>query len=128
MERQLRSPLGGRNRLVYERLLRVTAKVQLKQSQVAQYCGQDIVEVVGDPAGQDANGLHLGRVLQRLLHPMALSHVPENEHGTYPLAGDIRHRNKPALDEPHSVPAALYERLRRDFRLEPSLKDIAHPE
>ena len=77
---ELSAPLGRLVDLLdHRRDLRIGCDTGRGQLRHADDDGQDVVEVVGDPAGQLADGLHLLRLAQLLLQLDALRHVATDE-------------------------------------------------
>src|SRR5579862_4412562 len=98
----VRAHLGdARSELV---LLRCRIEIVDQEPAEADYRADHVVEVVRDAAGEAADGLHLGRLSQLVLHPTALGDVEREAAETDNLAGPVHDRELQDLYAFHAGP------------------------
>ena len=72
----------------------------LSEGDIAEDDRKKVVEVVGDPAREDAQGFELARLQQLFLHPLFLGNVAENDDGAQGASSLVQDRRSRLRDGP----------------------------
>ena len=105
---------------------RVGRDVELGERQVAHDRREDVVEIMRDAAGEDADGLQPGRADQLLLEAVLVGHVAKHEHGPDHLAVDGMDGRTTALDHAALAGARDEPGLRRQVHHHVAPRDARH--
>ena len=102
-----------------------TIQVQLCQRDVAQDCGQDIIEVVGDSAGEQPDRFHFRGALDLLFQSQALRDVAKNQHRPNHATGGILDRGEATFDHRISSRVAHQRCSNRQVDEKPFFKNLS---
>ena len=94
---------------------RQPARVEQRQRDVAHDRGQDVVEIMRDASGQDADRFEPRGPFQFLLEALADRDIPDHQHGPDDFAFRVVHRCAAAFDQVGGAIAAREPRLGRQI-------------
>ena len=80
-------------------------RVFLREGEVAEDGGEDVVEIVGDAAGEYADGFEFVGALHLLFEAVALGDIAQDEDGAGDFSGGVFDRGAAAFDEEGAVGA-----------------------